>query len=116
MDNNLNELMNELIEWKIGSIKKDEPLAGHTTIKIGGPADLFIEPSSVENLEKTMELVRKYKVNWRAIGRGSNLLVSDKGIEGVVIKLGNGLNQLEINEDRDNCWCRVFSRKSCRSN
>ena len=58
----------------------------HTTIKIGGPADLFIEPSSIENLEKTMELVRKYKVNWRAIGRGSNLLVSDKGIEGVVIK------------------------------
>ena len=97
MDNNLNELMNELIEWKIGSIKKDEPLAGHTTIKIGGPADLFIEPSSIKNLEKTMELVRKYKVNWRAIGRGSNLLVSDKGIEGVVIKLGNGLNQLEIN-------------------
>ena len=100
MDNNLNELMNELIEWKIGSIKKDEPLASHTTIKIGGPADLFIEPSSIKNLEKTMELVRKYKVNWRAIGRGSNLLVSDKGIEGVVIKLGNGLNQLEINEDR----------------
>ena len=97
MDNNLNELMNELIEWKVGSIKKDEPLAGHTTIKIGGPADLFIEPSSIKNLEKTMELVRKYKVNWRAIGRGSNLLVSDKGIEGVVIKLGNGLNQLEIN-------------------
>ena len=95
MDNNLNELMNELIEWKVGSIKKDEPLASHTTIKIGGPADLFIEPSSIKNLEKTMELVRKYKVNWRAIGRGSNLLVSDKGIEGVVIKLGNGLNQLE---------------------
>ena len=61
---------------------------------------MFIEPSSIENLEKTMELVRKYKVNWRAIGRGSNLLVSDKGIEGVVIKLGNGLDQLEINEDR----------------
>ena len=58
MDNNLNELMNELIEWKIGSIKKDEPLAGHTTIKIGGPADLLIEPSSIKNLEKTMELVR----------------------------------------------------------
>ena len=98
MDNILNELMNELIEWEVGSVKKDEPLSGHTTIKIGGPADLFIEPSSIKNLEKTMDLVRKYKVNWRAIGRGSNLLVSDKGIEGVVIKLGNGLNHLEINE------------------
>src|SRR3954465_3518244 len=98
MDNNLNELMNELIEWKIGSIKKDEPLASHTTIKIGGPADLFIEPSSIKNLEKTMELVRKYKINWRAIGRGSNLLVSDKGIEGAVIKLSTGLDHLEIND------------------
>jgi UDP-N-acetylmuramate dehydrogenase len=97
MDNNLNELMNELIEWKVGSIKKAEPLVNHTTIKIGGPADLLIEPSSIKNLEKTMELVRKYKVKWRAIGRGSNLLVSDKGIEGVVIKLGNGLNHLNIN-------------------
>ena len=96
MDNNLNLLMNELIEWEIGTVKKDEPLAGHTTIKIGGPADLFVEPSSIKNLEKTMELVGKYKVNWRAIGRGSNLLVSDNGIEGVVIKLGHGLNQLEI--------------------
>ena len=52
MDNNLNELMNEFIEWKIGSIKKDEPLAGHTTIKIGGPADLFIEPSSLRIWKK----------------------------------------------------------------
>ena len=97
MDNILNELMNELIEWEVGTVKQDEPLSGHTTIKIGGPADLFIEPSSIKDLEKTMDLVRKYKVNWRAIGRGSNLLVLDKGIEGVVIKLGNGLNHLEIN-------------------
>jgi UDP-N-acetylmuramate dehydrogenase len=93
----VNELIKELIEWKVGSIKKAEPLVNHTTIKIGGPADLLIEPSSIKNLEKTMELVRKYKVKWRAIGRGSNLLVSDKGIEGVVIKLGNGLNHLNIN-------------------
>jgi len=97
MDIKLNELMKELIDWNVGSIKKDEPLANHTTIRIGGPADLLIEPSSIENLKKTMELIRKYKVKWRAIGRGSNLLVSDKGIEGVVIKLGNGINHFEIN-------------------
>ena len=56
-------------------------------MKIGGPADLFIEPSSIEEFGKDDGICSKISsVNWRAIGRGSNLLVSDKGIEGVVIK------------------------------
>ena len=69
----------------------NEPLANHTTMKIGGPADLLVEPSSIENLEKTMKVIKEHHLPWRAMGRGSNLLVSDKGIEGVVIKLGKGL-------------------------
>lgn len=44
-----------------------------------------------------LELLKSYQIPWRAIGRGSNLLVSDKGIEGAVIKLGTGLDNLEIN-------------------
>ena len=90
-------LITELIALNIGKVKENEPLANHTTIKIGGPADVLIEPSSIENLQKTMELIRKYEVKWITIGRGSNLLVSDLGIEGVVIKLGAGLDQLDIN-------------------
>ncbi|MDR6997995.1 UDP-N-acetylmuramate dehydrogenase [Neobacillus niacini] len=90
-------MITQLKELNIGKVKQNELLSNHTTIKIGGPADLFIEPSSTENLKKVMELVRKYQLPWRAIGRGSNLLVSDKGIEGVVIKLGSGLDQLTIN-------------------
>ncbi|MGJ7922488.1 UDP-N-acetylmuramate dehydrogenase [Neobacillus sp. LXY-4] len=93
----MNSFLTELKALKVGKIKENERLANHTTMKIGGPADLFIEPSSIENLQKTMELIRKYNLNWRAIGRGSNLLVSDLGIEGVVIKLGSGLGALEIN-------------------
>lgn len=90
-------LAEELKQSKIGTVKENEPMANHTTIKIGGPAELFVEPSSVENLEATMHLIRKYKVQWVAIGRGSNLLVSDRGISGVVIKLGSGLDKVEIN-------------------
>ncbi|MGS2776757.1 UDP-N-acetylmuramate dehydrogenase [Robertmurraya sp. GLU-23] len=90
-------LAEELKQSKIGTVKENEPMANHTTIKIGGPAELFVEPSSVENLETTMNLIRKYKVLWIAIGRGSNLLVSDRGISGVVIKLGSGLDKVEIN-------------------
>lgn len=92
----MNELISQLKEMNVGKVRENEPLANHTTIKIGGPADCFIEPSSLENLQRTMELIRKHQVKWRAIGRGSNLLVSDKGIEGMVIKLGAGLDHLEI--------------------
>lgn len=93
----MDEIVAELEALNIGKVKRNELLAGHTTIKIGGPADLFIEPSSVENLKTVMNVINKHHLNWRAIGRGSNLLVSDKGIDGVVIKLGSGMDHLEIN-------------------
>lgn len=92
----MNKLSMELKKRNVGIVKENEPLSSHTTIKIGGPADYFIEPSSVENLQKTLEIILSHQGKWRAIGRGSNLLVSDKGIEGFVIKLGAGLDELEI--------------------
>ena len=91
-------LLTEIQELNIGKVKKNEPLSLHTTMKIGGPADLLIEPSSLENIQKVVAFINERKLQWRAIGRGSNLLVSDKGIEGVVIKLGSGLDHLSINE------------------
>ncbi|MFB5194083.1 UDP-N-acetylenolpyruvoylglucosamine reductase [Bacillus sp. AFS073361] len=91
-------ILNELLALNIGKVKENEPLANHTTMKIGGPADLFIEPSSVENLKTVMNVIENHGLPWRAIGRGSNLLVSDKGIEGAVIKLSSGMDHLEIND------------------
>lgn len=93
----MNDFLTELYASQLGKVKENEPLANHTTIKIGGPAEIFIEPTSIENLQKTMDLIRKYNVTWRAIGRGSNMLVSDLGIEGVVIKLASGLDHLVQN-------------------
>lgn len=93
----MNGLLTELQNLNIGKVKINEPLAQHTTMKIGGPADLFIEPSSVENVSIVMNVIKQKKLPWRAIGRGSNLLVADNGIEGAVIKLGSGLNHLTIN-------------------
>lgn len=88
-------LVEELNTLGIGNVIENEPMSGHTTIKIGGPAEIFIEPSGLDSLEQIMETVQKYRSPWRAIGRGSNLLVKDGGIEGVVIKLGKGVDQLE---------------------
>nr|WP_239549039.1 UDP-N-acetylmuramate dehydrogenase [Scopulibacillus daqui] len=84
---------------QIGKIRLNEPLSKHTTMKIGGPADIFVEPNSIENLEKTVRFAREADVPFRVIGRGSNLLVDDEGIRGVVIKLGKGINHLEIEND-----------------
>ncbi|MGD6775465.1 UDP-N-acetylmuramate dehydrogenase [Sutcliffiella horikoshii] len=92
-------LLKELQEKEVGKVLPNEPLVNHTTMKIGGPADVLVEPKSLEKLQETMETINKYKVKWTAIGRGSNLLVSDLGIEGVVIKLGNGMDHLELEGD-----------------
>ncbi|WP_110929333.1 UDP-N-acetylmuramate dehydrogenase [Bacillus massiliglaciei] len=92
----MNDVYEKLIQMEVGKVRADEPLANHTTMKIGGPADLFIEPSSIENLQRTMGVIIEHKIPWRAIGRGSNLLVSDNGIEGAVIKLGRGLDGIDL--------------------
>lgn len=92
-------IMKELQKLQIGKVECQVPLAKYTTIKIGGPADLFIQPSSIENLQKVLEVMKRNQIMWRAIGRGSNLLVSDSGIKGAVIQLGSGLDKLEITED-----------------
>ena len=88
--------MKELAEANVGNVKENELLANHTTIKIGGPADIFIEPKDRDSLTRAMGIIKKHNAKWRAIGRGSNLLVSDLGIEGVVIKLGEGMADLTI--------------------
>lgn len=91
-------LLTEIQDLNIGKVKRNELLSQHTTMKIGGPADIFIEPSSLDNIKKVMTFIKERQIPWRAIGRGSNLLVSDKGIEGAVIKLGTGLDHLSIND------------------
>ncbi|PES44550.1 UDP-N-acetylmuramate dehydrogenase [Bacillus thuringiensis] len=96
----MEQLVNELIEADVGRVLVNESLARYTTMKIGGPADILIVPKHVAGIEKTLQLVKQYKTKWTAIGRGSNLLVSDQGIEGVVIRLGEGLDHLEVEKHK----------------
>ncbi|ANP82669.1 UDP-N-acetylenolpyruvoylglucosamine reductase [Bacillus sp. B25(2016b)] len=96
----MEQLVNELIEADVGRVLVNESLARYTTMKIGGPADILIVPKHVAGIEKTLQLVKRYKTKWTVIGRGSNLLVSDQGIEGVVIRLGEGLDHLEVEKHK----------------
>mgnify|MGYP001581860734 CR=1 FL=1 len=70
-----------------GRIRLAEPLKNHTTFKIGGPAKFFIEPQDPNDLRLLLSLVKRYNLSLLVIGRGSNLLISDKGINGVVLRL-----------------------------
>ncbi|MFV8827058.1 UDP-N-acetylmuramate dehydrogenase [Alkalihalobacterium sp. APHAB7] len=92
----MEQFIQQLREKNIGKVLVQEPLANHTTWKIGGPAEILVEPKDVEALKVLMSLIRQKNIPWRVIGRGSNLLVSDSGIEGVVIKLGDDISHLEI--------------------
>ncbi|QBK14592.1 UDP-N-acetylmuramate dehydrogenase [Thermoactinomyces vulgaris] len=84
----------------IQDVRVNEPLSRHTTWKVGGPADLLIYPRNKEELEQAMQVVYRHQIPWRVIGRGSNLLVRDGGIRGVVFKLDEGFNELKVDGTR----------------
>ena len=74
-----------------------EPMNKHTSFRIGGPADLLAQPQSEQELAALLAKATANAVPVTLIGNGSNLLVRDKGIRGLVIKLGNMLNDIVIN-------------------
>ncbi|MCL2757173.1 MAG: UDP-N-acetylmuramate dehydrogenase [Coriobacteriia bacterium] len=71
-----------------GSIYCDEPMARHTSYRIGGPADLFVECASIRDLNNVLDTLATHQMPWTVIGKGSNLLVSDEGFRGAVLTLG----------------------------
>jgi UDP-N-acetylenolpyruvoylglucosamine reductase len=68
-------------------VRRDEPLAGHTTLRVGGPADVYVEPADENDLANVVKFCGEHDLPFFVIGRGSNLLVRDGGFRGVVICL-----------------------------
>lgn len=77
----------------------DEPMAKHTSFKIGGPADVFIKVDNIEELKETLDLSKKNQIPLTIIGNGSNILVTDKGIRGITAKLN--LKDIEIKNENN---------------
>lgn len=95
-------------------ILKDEPLSKYTTFKIGGPADLFIEVNKTSQLYGVIKIIKDNDIDFFIIGNGSNLLVSDKGFRGVVIKLSGDFNQIKLLPDNKiSCGCGVSLAQAC---
>lgn len=89
MNQNLIKFFNEYSKLNLGDINKNIKLSDLTTIKIGGPAEILIEPYNKETLIKSVKLLLKYNLEYTVIGNGSNLLAGDKGYSGVLIRLKN---------------------------
>lgn len=90
-----NEFLNELkekieAEW----VRENEPMKLHTTFRVGGPADVFVTPD-MKSLPSVIALCKKYHLPYYVIGNGSNLLVGDKGIRGVVIAITNRMAEMQ---------------------
>lgn len=73
----------------------DEPLSLHTTFKIGGPADYLILPKTLEETSRVMVIAEEYKIPVTILGNGSNILILDKGIRGLVIKFGRDMSYIK---------------------
>ena len=82
-------------------VKTGEPLARHTSIRVGGAADYFIEVLHESALGQVLVVLKHHRVPFCLLGRGSNVLVSDRGIRGAVLCLGGRFNDIQWRESRD---------------
>ncbi|KXG74643.1 UDP-N-acetylmuramate dehydrogenase [Thermotalea metallivorans] len=98
-------VMNEVYEKlkdkiQIDRIRRNESMQEHTSFKIGGPVDIMVLPASVEEIRYALQVCKDYQVPYHVIGNGSNLLVRDKGIRGVVIKIAENFSDVRIEGNR----------------
>ncbi len=79
-----------------GTVTENEPLAGHTTLGVGGPADVFVRVENEDDLSALMGYITSNGLPWTILGDGTNLLISDKGIRGIVISLGDEFKSIRV--------------------
>ena len=79
----------------------EEPMSRHTTFRIGGAADVIIEPPGEKQLAAVIKMLKRFKVPYFVMGNGSNLLVGDGGIRGAVIKISGTMSKCSVDENDD---------------
>lgn len=79
-----------------GKVLEQEPLARYTTWRIGGPARYLVQVADVDDVQKALQFAAQLDLPWMVLGLGSNVLVKDAGFPGVVIRMGKGLDRLEM--------------------
>ena len=95
----------------IENIKVEELLKNHTTFRVGGPADICFFPSSADELLRAMEAASELKVPCMVMGNGSNMIVRDGGIRGLVIILGERFSGITVTGTRISCQAGAMMSK-----
>ena len=91
------QVKEDLEKLDVGEMIVDEPMYKHTTYKVGGPARIYLKVKDVDSLIKTIKYCGKHRVKYLVIGRGSNLLFSDREYEGLIISLNECFNEIKVN-------------------
>lgn len=81
-------------------VLENEPMARHTTLKVGGPARFFVIPSDENEVAAVLRAARAHALPLMPLGRGSNLLVCDEGYDGVMVYMGENLGAVTVSENR----------------
>lgn len=98
-------MLNQLLSvYKKEQIRIDEPMKNHTTFKVGGKADFLVFPETEEQIVKTLEIAKQNEISFIVLGNGSNVLVSDKGIRGIVICTVN-MKKIEVDANTVTAYC-----------
>lgn len=96
MDLNYNNVFEEIRTLEVGKVIRNEPMYKHTTYKVGGPARVYVEPDTIENLRKLIDYAHNIGARYMVIGKGSDLLFSDREYEGIIISLAD-FNKADFN-------------------
>lgn len=91
--------IDEIMQFLKGEIKLSERLAKYTSLRIGGPADCYLEPADKDDLVNVIKYIQRNRIPFFIIGNGSNVLISDEGFRGMVINLEARVNRLEAQGD-----------------
>lgn len=97
MDLNFYHKLIEIIDEK--RVCTEEPMKAHTTFRVGGNAAYFVKPATVEEVRALINLCMQMAMPYYILGNGSNLLVSDKGYQGVIIQIYREMNAIEVEGD-----------------
>jgi len=90
--------LKELHKLVRGKILCNIPLSRYTSLRVGGPAEIMIYPLNIMELQKLINFSRTHKVPYFILGRGTNLLIKDGGVRGIVIKLSRGFKKIQVVE------------------
>lgn len=115
-DVNHNEKLEELVALDIGDRVFNAPLSDQSSWRIGGPADLLVEPACPKQVETVIKYASRRNVPLLVIGQGTNLLFADAGLRGIVLKIGRNMSHLSISGNRivvgAGLWVPQLARKA----